>query len=100
LKVVWSPVAKQRAIEAATTIARDRPQAAVEWVDELITRVASLDEFALRGRVVPEIGRPEYRQIVHAPYRVIYRVDARRVVVLTLRHNRRAWDSTDVESDE
>ena len=63
---------------------------------ELLERVARLDRFARRGRVVREIGVPAYREILHAPYRVIYRVDTSRVVILTLRHWRRAWDPTEV----
>jgi toxin ParE1/3/4 len=63
---------------------------------ELIERVGDLDQFARRGRVVPEIGLSAYREILHAPYRVIYRVDASRVLILTLRHSRRAWDPSEV----
>jgi plasmid stabilization system protein ParE len=47
--------------------------------------------------VVSEIGIPAYREILHAPYRIIYRVDASRVVILTLRHVRRAWDPAEVD---
>jgi plasmid stabilization system protein ParE len=54
--------------------------------------VGRLDRLARRGRVVREVGLPAYREILHAPYRAIYRVDATRVVILTLRHWRRAWD--------
>jgi toxin ParE1/3/4 len=96
VKVLWSPLAEQRAAEAVEFIAQDRPQAAAAWLDELIERVANLDRFARRGRVVPEIGLPAYREIVHAPYRVIYRVSATGVEILTLRHGRRAWDPAEV----
>lgn len=96
MKVIWSPLAERRALEAVDAIAKDRPRAAAAWLDELLTRVGSLDRFAKRGRVVPEIGRPEYRQVMHYPYRVIYRVDAGQVVILTIRHGRRAWDPAEV----
>ena len=89
MKVLWSPLAEQRAVEAVEFIAQDRPQAAAAWLDELIKRVANLDRFARRGRVVPEIGLPAYREIFHAPYRVIYRVSVTGVEILTLRHARR-----------
>ena len=96
MKVIWSPLAEQRALEAVDTIARDRPLAAVAWLEELLERVASLDRFAKRGRVVPEIGKTTHRQVFHAPYRIIYRVDPTQVVILTIRHTRRAWDPQEI----
>ncbi|MEX2182017.1 MAG: type II toxin-antitoxin system RelE/ParE family toxin [Gemmatimonadaceae bacterium] len=96
MKVVWSPLAERRALAAVDFIAQDRPQAVLAWLEELLDRVGRLDRFARRGRVVREIGRAEYREILHAPYRVIYRVDASRVVILTLRHWRREWDPAEV----
>lgn len=96
MRVIWSPLAQRRALEAVDYIARERPLAAAAWLDELLARVGRLDRFARRGRVVREIGRVEYRELLHAPYRIIYRVDASRVVVLTLRHWRREWDPAEV----
>jgi plasmid stabilization system protein ParE len=95
VKVVWAPLAEQRALEAVESIAQDRPGAAVAWLDRLLERVQGLEQFEQQGRVVPEIGLRTYREVLHLPYRVIYRVDAARVVILTLRHVRRAWDPTE-----
>jgi plasmid stabilization system protein ParE len=97
MKVVWSPLAEQRALEAVEYIAPDRPRTAAVWLEILLERVSQLDRFEEHGRVVSEIGIPAYREILHAPYRIIYRVDASRVVILTLRHVRRAWDPAEVD---
>lgn len=98
MRVIWSPLAEARAIEAVEYIAQERPQAAAAWLEKLLTRAAALDRFPKRGRTVEEIGLPAYRELLHAPYRVIYRGDPTRVVILTLRHSRisrrvapRAW---------
>ena len=96
MKVVWTELAELRAFEAVDYIAREHPDGAVDWLEELLGRVAKLDRLAQRGRVIPEIGSPAYREVFHAPYRVLYRVDAQRVVILTLRHWRRAWDPSEV----
>ena len=96
MKVIWSPLAERRALEAFDAIAQDRPQAAAKWLRELIAHVGSLDRFAKRGRMVPEIGKPTHRQILHHPYRIVYRVDAKQVVVLTIRHSRRDWDAGEI----
>ena len=96
MKVVWSPLAEVRALEEVERIAHDRPQAAADWLGELLARVASLDRFAKRGRIVPEIGKSVYRQLQHPPCRIIHRLDATRVVILTIRHGRRDWDPDDI----
>ncbi|CAN5880483.1 hypothetical protein BH11GEM1_BH11GEM1_31660 [soil metagenome] len=96
MKIVWTELAEYRALEAVDYITRDRPEGAADWLEELLRRVARLDRLAKRGRVIPEIGLPAYREVFHAPYRVLYRVDAKLVVILTLRHWRRAWDPSEV----
>lgn len=96
MKVVWAPLAEKRALEAVNYIASERPGAAAEWLDQLLERVGTLNRLAKRGRHVPEIALPRYREILHAPYRVVYRLDRIQVVILTLRHQRRAWDPNEV----
>jgi plasmid stabilization system protein ParE len=40
--------------------------------------------------MVPEVGRPEIREVIEAPYRVIYRLTAQHVEVVAVVHARRA----------
>jgi len=96
VKVVWSPLAERRTAEAFAYVASDRPSAAVRWLDRLLDAVATLAEFPDRGRAVPELQRPDIRELIVAPYRVMYRRDAKRVVVLTVRHGRRQFDADEV----
>lgn len=49
----------------------------------------SLNEFSERGRVVPEIGNPNIREIFIKEYRLIYRIEESRVVILGLIHGKR-----------
>lgn len=97
MTIIWAPRAIDRAAEIAATIAADRPDAARTWVDGLFASVASLKEHPRRGRKVPEVHRPEVREIVHEAYRVIYRVDPKRLVILTVRHGRRQWDPAELD---
>lgn len=96
MKVIWAPLAERRALEAVDYIARERPAVAAVWLEELLEKTAALSRFPRRGPAVAEITQPAYREIQHAPYRVIYRVDSTQVVILTLRHWRRAWDPSEV----
>jgi toxin ParE1/3/4 len=92
VKVVWSPLALDRVREAAATIARDKPMAARRWAASVFDVVETLSESPLRGRVVPEIGREDLRELLHGTYRIIYQVATETVYVLTVRHGRRLLD--------
>ena len=90
-RVVWLPLAIQRVTQIAQHIARDRPRAAITWVDAVFTAVTPLAQFPESGRVVPEVGREEIREVFHGDYRIVYKVEARRVAILTVRHGRRRF---------
>lgn len=97
MRAIWAPRAIARAAEIAEYIAADRPSAAGGWVEALFAKAATLGRHARRGRKVPEPDRVEIRQVLHGKYRIIYRIDPQRVVVLTVRHSRRQWDPTEVD---
>jgi len=92
MRVVWSPLAIERAAEAATYIAQDNPIAARRWVDGLFAAAATLSRLPERGRLVPELRRADVRELLLGSYRLVYRVEARRVAILTVRHLRRRFD--------
>lgn len=56
-------------------IAPHNPIAAERIGNQLLEATLSLREFPERGRVVPEIRRPELREIVFRSYRIIYRTN-------------------------
>jgi plasmid stabilization system protein ParE len=55
-----------------------------------------LGQFPELGRVVPEVGRAEVREIIFRGYRVIYRVAPRLVEILTVRHGKRRFSFREV----
>ena len=73
-------------------IAAERPAAALGWFEEAMDRVRSLRRFPDLGRVVPELQRPEIREILVGPYRLVYHRDERQVTVLAVLHDRRLFD--------
>ena len=100
MKLIWAPRAITRAAEIAAYVAQDRPGAARKWIDALFAAVATLKAHPRRGRKVPEVNRPEIRELIHGAYRIIYRQDPRRVVVLTIRHGRQRWEKAELEAEE
>ena len=98
MKVVWSPLAIERAVEQARYIARDKPDAARRWLRGLFASTGKLSRFPHLGRIVPELGLPDFRELDFCSYRVIYRLEPRQVSILTVRHGRRLLDPSELGS--
>jgi plasmid stabilization system protein ParE len=96
LKIIWSPLAIERAYEEAGYIAQDKPQAALAWLNRLFDSTDRLAKFPFSGRVVPEIGLPEYREIIYKSHRVIYRVAKTEVAILTVRRSSQLLEPAEV----
>jgi plasmid stabilization system protein ParE len=87
LKVVWTFIAVERAYEVAEYIARDKRSAAETWLNGLFRSTDGLENFPQAGRMVPEIGLPDYREIVYRKsHRVVYHVEKSAVRILTVRN--------------
>ena len=98
MRVEWSPAALADAEAAVDFIAQDRPQTAEAWLSDLLDRTESLRRFPEQGRTLPELNRPDIRELLYPPYRIIYRVESERVSVLLLRHTRQLLDAADLDS--
>ena len=96
MKIVWSPLAIERAHEEAGFIAQDKPLAALNWLERLFESTDRLEKFPLSGRVVPEIGLTEFREIIYKSHRVIYRVEKSAVAILTVRRSSQLLDPSEV----
>jgi len=66
-------------------IARENPARARSFGNELVDRALSVGAFPELGRLVPEINDPAVREVVHAPYRIIYEVFHQPDVIYILR---------------
>jgi plasmid stabilization system protein ParE len=54
---------------------------------EIISQVERLGDFPESGRIVPEFGIVNLREIIYSPFRIIYRLDDNKVRVV------RVWRS-------
>jgi plasmid stabilization system protein ParE len=96
MKLIWSPLALERVAEIAEYIARDRPRAAEEWVEDIFAAVERLERFPLSGRTVREANRPDIREVLHGSFRIFYRVEEGQLSVLTVRHARQLTEPEDL----
>jgi len=63
------------------------PDVGERLLREVVSHVERLANFPESGRVVPEFGVAQLREIVHSPFRIVYRLDDERVRVV------RVWRS-------
>lgn len=84
LSIEWTEhaVADLRAID--DYIATDNPVTAERWVGKLIAKAEAAARLPMAGRVVPEKGRRDIREVFLRTYRIVYRVRDGSIVVLTV----------------
>jgi addiction module RelE/StbE family toxin len=92
-KVTWTEQALEDLEAICLFIARDAPRYAELFADQVFKATDRLEDFPLSGRVVPEFGREDIREIIFGNYRIIYRVLTKEVEVLTVHHGAREIDS-------
>ena len=88
MNIVWSPLAVDRASEIAGYIAQDKPSAAVKWIQTIFSKVEELKSSPEIGRIVPEIRNNQFRELIYGNYRIIYRIEAEQIAILTIRHGK------------
>lgn len=72
----WTLAAQQDLLSIAEFISKDSWFYAVNVVEDLVRMVESLPALPFRGRIVPEYGREELRELIHGNYRLVYRVSS------------------------
>jgi toxin ParE1/3/4 len=91
-RVDWAEVARRDLLALVEYLIERNPDAASSTLDRLEGRAAALKRTPERGRVIPELERlqlREYRELIVAPYRLVYRVSGSRVLVLAVLDSRR-----------
>jgi plasmid stabilization system protein ParE len=82
MRVRWSKRALGQVVNAGVYVVRDREHGVLRWAEDLVSAMWTAGEFPESGRVVPEIGNPRIREIIHRDVRVIYRIDPAELVVM------------------
>ena len=63
------------------------PDVGDRFVKDIITRIEALQNHPEMGRIVPEFDRPFVRELIHPPFRIVYRLEPKRVRIV------RVWRS-------
>lgn len=86
MRVLWTDNAISQLIGIYDYIARDSAFYAQRMVDRLTRRSQQIGDFPESGRLVPEYEMPDIRELIEKPYRIIYRVMANQIDILSVVH--------------
>ena len=98
MRIIWSPLAVDRASEIADYIAQDKPPAAEKWIDTIFSKVKQLKSSPEIGRIVPEINDSQFRELIYGNYRIIYRIETKQISILTIRHGRQILPINEIKA--
>ncbi|MBN1930115.1 MAG: type II toxin-antitoxin system RelE/ParE family toxin [Desulfobacterales bacterium] len=100
MKIIWSPLAVDRASEIAAYIAQDKPSVAEKWINTIFSKVEELKSSPEIGRIVPEIGNNRFRELIYGNYRIIYRIEKKQISILTIRHGKQILPIKEIMTSE
>ncbi len=98
MRIIWSPLAVERAADIAEYISRDNPTAAEKWIDTVFSKVEQLNSFPESDRIVPEINSKDFRELIYGNYRIIYRLEKIQVSILTIRHGKQILPIDEIQT--
>ena len=93
--VTWAEVAGRDLERIVDFIAAESPVQARASLERIEAAAGALVQFPARGRVVPELkwqGIDRYRELQVPPWRVVYRIEGRRVFVVAVLDSRRSLE--------
>jgi len=100
LEVEWSPEATEDLESIAGYIARDSEFYARAVVTEILAISRNIPEFPVIGRIVPEISDEHIRERLVYSYRLVYRIESRRILVVAVIHGKRLLENVQERFDE
>lgn len=91
VKIIWTEKAYHDLDHIGNYIITEGfPSYASKALNYLIESTSILKQFPLAGRMVPEFGRSDIRELIRMRYRIVYRVvNPFRVDILTIYHSSR-----------
>jgi len=91
-KVTWTTQSLDDIEAISQYISRDSNFYASLFAKNIFKKVEILETFPISGRIVPESGSKNIREIFHGSYRIIYRIKYDLVEILTIHHGSQILD--------
>ena len=90
-QIIWSRPALQDVKAIGEYIARDSIVRADLMVSRIIEASYRIAEFPQAGRLIPEVKKPNCREVFIGPYRIMYRVLGDSICITAVVHGARNW---------
>jgi len=93
-QVRWTDQAVDDVRAICEFIERDSAKYARLVAERLVDATSRIEIFPKSGRMVPELGREDVREIIIGEYRVVYRLDVEVAVLLTVFRSSRLFPTS------
>ena len=94
MTVFWTNAALDHLLALRDFLSTTSAAYAERTVDRLLRRGDQIADFPRSGRMVPEYGRADVREVIERPYRILYRIGPKRIEVLAVLHGARPLPAT------
>ena len=95
VQIIWAKRAITDLDSIGKYIGRDSEYEAQKFVQELIKKADSLISYPEKGRPIPEKIPGNYRQILYKNYRIIYKLERKKVIVSSVYHQKKLLSKLD-----
>lgn len=92
IKVIVSETARRDLSDILEYISLDSPRLAKKMIQKLLKDLKKLPSHPRSGRVIPEIGDSCLREIIVTPYRLMYRLEEGKLILLRVLHGKRLFE--------
>ncbi|SMM99404.1 Death on curing protein, Doc toxin [uncultured Candidatus Thioglobus sp.] len=92
-QLVWTNQAFDDIDAIAKFIAKDSLIYAKSVISDIFKALNKVEDFPTIGRIVPEIGDENIREVISGNYRIIYRVNAHLLEIITIHHSNRLFNT-------
>ena len=89
MKIEWTEPAISDLESIKDYIAKDSEYYATRFVEKIMQAVENLEKFPEVGRKVPEAEEVNIRELLFHNYRILYRVERERILILSVIHRSR-----------
>jgi len=88
-EIIWAPRALDDLEALIEYISRNAPVTARRFAQKVVSRVEILVDHPHLGGLLPEDDSNTYRELIQGNYRLIYRIEGQRVLIVAVHHGTR-----------